>query len=132
MGPSANDALSRYKGLGLFWIVYGLLRLAMAVWLATFARQATVMFGALLVEVANSAALMADFHAFYLFLIILSGLCGVVGLAAGMTLLFGQGSSRTLAVLAAFLSLSDLPLGLTLGVYTLWTLPCSSSRRSFA
>ncbi len=88
--PSANDALPPYRGLGACWIVYGVLRLGMAVWLVTLTREATVMFGALLVEVANSAGLMADFHAFYLLMIILSVLCGVIGVAAGIAPVTGN------------------------------------------
>ena len=130
IAPSANDALPPYRGLGACWIVYGVLRLGMAVWLVTLTREATVMFGALLVEVANSAGLMADFHAFYLLMIILSVLCGVIGLAAGTALLLGKHSGRTLAIVAAFLSLGELPIGITLGVFTLWTLPRFGPRRS--
>jgi hypothetical protein len=130
IAPSANDALPPYRGLGACWIVYGVLRLGMAVWLVTLTREATVMFGALLVEVANSAGLMADFHAFYLFMIILSVLCGVIGVAAGIALLLGIHVGRTLAIIAAFLSLCELPIGITLGVFTLWTLPRYSPQRS--
>src|SRR5271163_250647 len=104
LAQSSSGALPPYRGLGACWIVYGLLRLGMAVWLVTFTREATVMFGALLVEVANSAGLMADFHAFYLFMIILSVLCGVIGLAAGITLSLGKHSGRSLAIIAAFFS----------------------------
>jgi hypothetical protein len=128
--PSANDALPPYRGLGACWIVYGVLRLGMAVWLVTLTREATVMFGALLVEVANSAGLMADFHAFYLLMIILSVLCGVIGVAAGIALLLGMRAGRTLGIIAAFLSLCELPIGITLGVFTLWTLPRYSPQRS--
>ena len=127
---SSNDALPSYRGLGACWIVYGLLRLGMAVWLVTLTREATVMFGALLVEVADSASLMADFHTFYLLMIILSVLCGVIGLAAGIALLLGMRAGRTLAIIAAFLSLCELPIGITLGVFTLWTLPRFGARRS--
>jgi hypothetical protein len=128
--PSTNDTPGPHKGLGTCWLLYGILRLAIAILLVLFAREATVMFGALLVEVADSTLFMAAFHAFYLFAIILSVLCGVLGLLAGLALLSGQRSSRTLAVIAAFFSLSELPIGITLGVYTLWTLPRSTSRRS--
>jgi hypothetical protein len=108
---------SSYSGLGACWIVYGLLRLVIAVWLVTFARVATVMFGALLVEVADYKLAMEGFHAFYVFSIILSVACGVFGVLGGVALL-RQRTSR-LVIVAAFLSLSELPIGITLGVYTL-------------
>jgi hypothetical protein len=80
------------------------------------------MFGATLVEVAHPENLMAMFHMFYLFAIILSAVCGVLGLLAALALLTGQRSGRMLAIIAAFLSLSELPIGITLGVYTLLAL----------
>jgi FtsH-binding integral membrane protein len=67
--------------------------------------------------------MMAEFHVFYLFATVLSVVCGLVGLAGGLTLLAGQRSGRKLAIVAAFLSLSELSLGIILGVYTLWVLP---------
>jgi hypothetical protein len=119
---SARDVAPTYRGLGVCWIVYGALRLGIAVWLVGVARQATVMFGATLVEVAHPENLMAMFHMFYLFAIILSAVCGVLGLLAALALLTGQRSGRMLAIIAAFLSLSELPIGITLGVYTLLAL----------
>jgi predicted small integral membrane protein len=57
---------------------------------------------------------------FYIFAIILSVLCGVFGVLGGVALL-RQRTSR-LAIIAAFLSLSELLIGITLGVYTLLTI----------
>ena len=58
------DVAVSYRVLGTCWIVYGALRLGIAVWLVGFTRQATVMFGATLVEVAHPESLMAAFHMF--------------------------------------------------------------------
>ncbi|HEY1468002.1 MAG TPA: hypothetical protein VGF61_03080 [Candidatus Acidoferrum sp.] len=116
---STRDVAVSYRGLGACWIVYGALRLGIAVWLVGFTRQATVMFGATLVEVAHPENLMAMFHMFYRFAIVLSVVSGVVGLLAGLALLAGQRAGKTLAIIAAFLSLSELPIGITLAVYTL-------------
>jgi len=111
---------SSYSGLGACWIAYGLLRLVSAVFLVMYARVATVMFGALLVRVADYIPAMEIFHACYIFAIILSVLCGIFGVLGGLALL-RQRTSR-LAVIGAFLSLSELPIGITLGVYTLLTI----------
>lgn len=119
---ATREVAASYRGLGACWIVYGALRLGIAVWLVGFTRQATVMFGATLVEVAHPESLMATFHMFYLFAIVLSVASGVVGLLAGLALLAGQRIGRMLAIIAAFLSLSELPIGITLGVYTLLVL----------
>jgi hypothetical protein len=111
---------SSYSGLGACWIVYGLLRFVIAVCLVVYAQVATVMFGALLVRVADYITAMELFHACYIFAIILSVLCGIFGVLGGVVLL-RQPTSR-LVIIAAFLSLSELPIGITLGVYTLLTM----------
>jgi hypothetical protein len=51
--------------------------------------------------------------------IALSAVCGLIGFVAGLALLGGQRSGRRLALIAAVLSVSDIPLGVTLGIYTL-------------
>jgi hypothetical protein len=114
-------ALPSHKTLGVCWIVYGIVRLVMAVILAVYSGTATVMFGALLVRVADPFSLMALFHFLYLCFIVLSGIAGVLGILAGLAMLGGSGSGagRTLAIVAAILSVSEIPVGTTLGIYTL-------------
>jgi hypothetical protein len=51
--------------------------------------------------------------------IIVTALSGLFALLAGLALLAGGASARSLSLAAAFLSLCDLPLGTTLGIYTL-------------
>jgi hypothetical protein len=63
--------------------------------------------------------LMGAFHFLYAATIVLSVVCGVLGLLAGLALLGGQRSGRTLCLIAGFLSLPNIPLGTTLGIYTL-------------
>jgi uncharacterized membrane protein len=109
-----------YSQLGVCWVIYGILRLVIAIWLVTFTPVATVMFGALLIRVADYIPAMEVFHVFYIFAIILSVLCGVFGVLGGVALLRQRTSH--LAIIAAFLSLSELPIGITLGVYTLLTI----------
>jgi hypothetical protein len=77
------------------------------------------MFGALLTRVAEPFTLMNIFHVLYIGAIIVTALSGLIGLLAGLALLAGSSSARTLSLTAAFLSLSNLPLGTTLGIYTL-------------
>ena len=116
---SRSLASTRPRILGLCWVVYGVLRLAMTFWLLTFTTTATLMFGALLTRVPDPFSLMSIFHFLYLGVIIWSAVSGVVGILAGVTLLSGQRSARPLAIAAALLSLSELPFGIALGVYTL-------------
>ena len=116
---TSSTSQSPSRTLGICWIIYGIIRLALALWLFFFSGTATVMFGALLSRAPDPFTLMSEFHFIYVALIILSVLCGVLGLIGGLAMAGGQGSGRSVLILAAFLSLSEMPLGIALGVYTL-------------
>jgi hypothetical protein len=112
--------ISRYlKTLGICWLVYGVLCFVSAVWLIFFTNTATVMFGALLARVPDPFSMMTDFHFVYDLMNVLSTFAGIVAVLAGVALLAGMRLGRTLALFAGFLSLSSIPLGTTLGIYTL-------------
>ena len=117
--PAVQNLGGRLRVLGGCWVFYGIFRLIMAVCLFLFSGTATVMFGALLTRAPNPFTLMDAFHIIYAACVVLSVLCGLLGLLAGFALLAGQRSGRTLALLAGFLSLCNIPLGTTLGIYTL-------------
>jgi uncharacterized membrane protein len=112
--PRANSST-----LGSLWIVYAILRLVAVILLVLYSGTATVMFGALLTRVPDPYTLMTCFHILYIAAIIITALSGLFGLFAGLALLAGKSSARGLSLVAAFLSLSDPPLGTTLGIYTL-------------
>jgi hypothetical protein len=116
---AAGNLRGHRRILGVCWIVYGILRLIMGICLVLFSGTATVMFGALLVRVPNPFALMGDFHIVYAAIVVLTVICGILGILAGLALLANQRSVRMLALLAAFLSISEVPFGTTLGIYTL-------------
>lgn len=108
-----------FRVLGIFWVVYGVARLVEALWLVFFGNTATLMFGALLNRVADPFTLMNFFHLFYIALVILSAVCGIAGIVAGAALIGRSYSAKSIAIAAAFLSVSSVPFGTTLGVYTL-------------
>lgn len=107
------------RTLGFLWIVYGISRLVVGICLILWSGTATVMFGALLARVPDPFSVMTEFHIVFTGVIVLSFLCGVLGVFAGLALLANGGSARMLAVLAAFFSVSEIPFGTTLGIYTL-------------
>src|SRR5271170_7196970 len=117
--PVVQNPKGHLRTLGSFWTVYGVIRLIMVLCLLIYGRTATLMFGALLSRVADPFALMDVFHFLYTGMIVLSAVCGLVGVVAGLALLGGHRSGRKLALIAAVLSVSDIPLGITLGIYTL-------------
>jgi hypothetical protein len=114
--PSPNG---HFRTLGSCWIIYGVIRMIMVLCLLIYGRTATLMFGALLSRVPDPFALMNMFHFLYLVMIVLSVVCGLIGIVAGLALLGGHRSGRKVALVAAVLSISDIPLGTTLGIYTL-------------
>ena len=117
--PVAPSLSGHLRTLGICWIVYGVIRLIMTVGLVIFASTATVMFGTLLNRVPDPLTLMSVFHFMYAVWIALSAVCGILGLMAGLALVAERRSGRTVALVAGFLSLSNIPLGTTLGIYTL-------------
>src|SRR6202158_4511671 len=102
LGESEDADLSGHRRiLGICLVVYGILRLIMGIWLILFSGTATVMFGALLGRVPNPFALMGDFHVIYAATIVLSFVCGLFGLLAGLALLGNQRAARTPALRGA-------------------------------
>jgi hypothetical protein len=114
--PNSNPHVGT---LGVLWIVYGVIRLIMAAILLIYTNTATLMFGALLNRVADPFTLMGLFHLVYATGIVLSVVCGLLAIFAGLALLGGRSVGRTLAIVAAVLSLCNIPLGITLGTCTL-------------
>src|ERR1700692_3888654 len=117
--PIVQSPSGHFRTLGSFWTIYGVIRLVMVLCLLIYGRTATLMFGALLSRVPDPFALMDIFHFLCIVMIVLSAVCGLVGVVAGLALIGGQRSGRKLALIAAVLSVSDIPLGITLGIYTL-------------
>jgi uncharacterized membrane protein HdeD (DUF308 family) len=111
--------LSGGRTLGLFWLIYGILRIIAAVWMLGFTPTATVMFGALLNRVPNPYPLMSVFHLVYAGWIVLSAASGIFGVLAGISLLARAGRSQILAIVAALLGVPFIPVGTMLGAYTL-------------
>lgn len=113
---SANEST---RALGACWIVYGILRLLGAALMMLMSGTATVMFGALLARVADPFSMMSVFHAVYIVLVVVAIAAGVTGILAGAALVAGGQQGRRLALVASLLSVSSLPLGTTLGIYTM-------------
>ena len=120
LDESGEGNLGGYRRtLGVCWIVYGIFRLILGICLFVYTGTATVMFGALLGRVPDAFSMMAEFHVLYAIVVVLSFVCGLIGLITGLALVANQGPGRKLALVAAILSVSDLPFGTTLGIFTL-------------
>jgi hypothetical protein len=117
---AATSTAGRHRQiLGVCWLAYGILRIVGAICLVTFSGTATLMFGALLTRVPNPFVLMSDFHALYTGAIVLAAVVGVLGILVGLAFFASQRPPRVLALVTAFLAVSEVPFGTTLGIYTL-------------
>jgi hypothetical protein len=116
------------RNLGIGWVIYGLLRLIMALGVFMYSPTLTLMWGALLNRVPNPLILMDYFHFFLVFVIILGIVAGVVSIIAGLSLMSKGTGARSMGLVAAFFGLINGPLGIALGAYTLVVLVPSSER----
>jgi hypothetical protein len=116
---TVNESGGTYGTLGVLWAVYAILRFAGAAFIVVYEGMLTVMWGAIITRVANPFALMSLFHFFLVFAIVLNIVAGIVSLFAAIALLGRAGSGRKLALVASFFGLTNGPLGIALGAYTL-------------
>ena len=86
----AGNLSGHRRILGVCWLVYEILRLIMGIRLVLFSGTVTVMFGALLSRLPDPFALRCDFHSVYAGIVVLTVLCGLFGLLAGLALLANQ------------------------------------------
>src|SRR5260370_38631419 len=107
------------KPLSVCWIVYGIIRVGMGVALVVFMPTATVMFGALLGRVPNPYWLMDLFHFTYALAIVVSIVCGLLGIAGAVAGMGNGRGGRGMRVVAGLLALSECALGLLLGALRL-------------
>jgi hypothetical protein len=118
------------RNLGVLWVLYGLLRLIGALGVFLYSGTLTLMWGALLTRVPNPFTLMDLFHGFLIFAIILGIVAGVVSIIAGLGLMSSGTSARSLSLVAAFFGLTNGPLGIALGAYTLVLLVPAGARNA--
>ena len=106
--------------LSVCWAVYGLICLATAILMFLYIDTAIALADLIAVRVSDDPVrLLAVFHLAYLATLSLAVACGILGLLAGVLLPRRTPFGRKVALVAGFLSLSRIPLGITLGVYTL-------------
>jgi hypothetical protein len=125
---NANNSGGAYRTLGVLWLFYGIFRIAGAAAVVIWSGTLTVMWGAIITRVPDPFTLMTMFHVFWVFFVILGVVAGIISLLAGAALLSRGESARTLALVASFFGLTNGPLGIALGAFTLFAF--SSTRSS--
>jgi hypothetical protein len=118
------------RNLGILWVLYGLLRLIGALGAFLYSATLTLMWGAVITRVPNPFTLMDLFRFFLIFVIILGIVAGIVSIIAGLALMSGGASARKLGLIAAFFGLTNGPLGIALGAFTLFELGPANARNS--
>ena len=123
---------NRYDGkLGILWAVYGVLMIAAAAFMIVYNGTLTVMWGAIISRVANPFAWMDAFHLFLGATVVMALISAALSLLAGMALMRGAASSRTLGLAAAVFGMLGTPPGIALGVFTVAVLfPMGAANRT--
>jgi hypothetical protein len=116
-----------YRTLGVLWALYGIFRIAGVAAVIVWSTTLTDMWGAIINHVPNPFTLMSMFHIFLVCFMILGIIAGIVSLVVAAALLSRGGSARTLALVASFFGLTNGPLGIALGAFTLFAFTSSRS-----
>jgi len=120
----------RLRILSICWAAYGLVCLGFGALMVICSDDAAAIAWPIATRLDNPVRLLDIFHVAYTGVVVLSAVCGILGLLAAAALARRNPAGRKLALVAGFLSLSRIPLGITLGVYTLVVLlPANSLQR---
>jgi hypothetical protein len=118
--------------MGILWAIYGGFELLMAILAVTMARFYVSLVQGFLPPNANMPAAFFSFlRVVWLCSGILAFVTGALSMFAGWTLLRREPYGRTMALVAAFVSLIRIPIGTALGVYTLVELLPASAREVY-
>lgn len=109
---------SRLRTLGILWALYGILMIALALWIVLYQSTLTLMWGAIITRVADPFTWMSAFHLFLAATVAMALISGVLSILAAAALMKGAGSSRKLGLLAATFGLLGAPPGVALGAFT--------------
>jgi hypothetical protein len=115
MQPEARD----FRTLGVFWLLYGCLRVAEVAAIVVFSGTLALMWGALLDRVPSPLVWMTAFHVALVVIVAWAIVSAFFSFVAGIAMLRRWAPSRIDSVVASLLALPDWPFGVVLGVYTL-------------
>lgn len=118
--------------LGVLWAIFGVFEILMAFWMAAKPGPYLAMLQNILAQEGNASLTPEARHAVFLWAVIFSLFTGALGLFAGWMLTKRERSGRTVALVAAFVSLIQLPFGTGLAIYTFIELLPPSARERYA
>jgi zinc-ribbon domain len=119
--PTAIQTLAAHaRVLGILWAIYGGFQVLMAFWTVAMSRFYVSIFEDFVSRDPNFPASWVPFlRNILLGSAIFAFVGGAIAISAGWALLRRDASGRVTALVAAFLSLINIPLGTGLGIYTL-------------
>src|SRR5256714_4095681 len=130
VAPVQNRVARHFQMLGILWLIYGSLELIGGVVLLVVSH---VIFGHI-ARLANPnqanpipTFLQPLLSTLAVFVLAKAALC----LAGAVGLLQRSTWARILVLVAAFISLINMPLGTALGIYTLWVLLADNGQRQY-
>jgi hypothetical protein len=119
--------------LGIVWMVYGVFRIIMAVWILAFSHYfLPVMQDALSHSNAPFPFPIIQFmHIIYAFSAVYSVVTGSFGIYAGYALMQRKRIGRAMAIVAAFVCVISFPFGTAVAIYTLIKLMPENAARDY-
>lgn len=118
--------------LGILWVIYGVFEIVMAFWTVGMSSVYFPMFQKIVAPAGKSELSAEALHSIFVWSGIFALIAGAMGLFAGWMLLRRERSGRTVALIAAFVSLIQIPIGTGLAAYTFIELLPASARERYA
>ena len=124
MAAPAGSRISRHgRMLGILWIAYSVLHGLAGVVLIVLANTLFIHL--------QEQGVPSFLHPLLTVVGIFILLKGALGMAAGFGLLGRDSWARLAALVVAFISLFNLPIGTAIGIYTLWVLMSANGEREY-
>lgn len=118
--------------LGILWAIYGVFEIVIAFLTVAMSSVYYPMFLKMVAPAGNSPLLPEALHSIFVWSNIFALVSGAMGLFAGWMLLRRERNGRAVALVAAFASLIQLPIGTGLAIYTFVKLMPAAARENYA
>jgi len=132
LGGPIQALRGNVRVLGILWPLYGMFRLIFIAWGISTGRMMPRIWIRTWPPQVNPYRFAAIMHGIVVTAIVWGVLVSLLGIWAGLALLRRRRSGRTVALVAAFLSLLSIPFGTALGIYTLVVLLPEGASRDYS
>lgn len=136
--PSPSNSVAEVQALavhvrilGVLWVIYGAFEIVTAFLTAGMPSVYFPMFQKMVGPQANSSLSPGQLHTIFVWSGIFAFLAGALGLFSGWMLIRRERSGRAVALLAAVVSLIQVPIGTGIAIYTFVKLLSASAREKY-